>query len=97
MKLTEQHINNCLDAGFRKAFFQDGDLIAMFPGTEDENDNEMVVREIEGGFKACVLTGPSAMRSPKSITSANKNGYSPVYTFKTVSEAARMALDNPLY
>lgn len=98
MRFSRKHVNICVEEGFRKAFIQDGDLIAMFPGNGDENDTEMVVREVEDGFKAWVLAGPFGMRTPKNITRINgEGGANPVYRFKTVREAARLALNNPHY
>ena len=95
--MNQKHIQACIEEGFRKAFIQDEDIIAMFPGNGDENDNELIIRKAEGGlFKAWILTGPYSMRSPKNITRPSGPGsYSPVYRFKTVREAARLAIQNP--
>lgn len=96
--MNQKHIQVCLEAGFRKVFFdKDGDLIAMFPGNGDEHDDEMIVRKIEGGFKAWILTGPFGRKSPKSITESWSGGNRPVYTFKTVREAAQMAKGGRYY
>jgi hypothetical protein len=97
--MNEKDIQACIKEGFRKAFFQDDDLIAMFPGNGDEHDDALIIREAESGlFKAWIVTGPYSMRSPKNITRPSGLGsYSPVYRFKTVREAARLAIENPHY
>jgi hypothetical protein len=95
---TQKHVDACLEEGFRKAFVKDGRLFAMFPGNGDEHDDEMIVDECEdGGYRAIVAVGHFGMKTPKTITKATDNGCSPVYWFKSVGEAAKLAMSGVFY
>ncbi|MDP2371280.1 hypothetical protein [Rhodoferax sp.] len=100
MAQRKRAIEACLKAGFDKAFIDShGDLIACRFDGQEESQLDLIVRDWdqEGLFYAWVVRQPLGSCSPAKITELSGNGCSPRSYFKTIEQAACLAIRNPHY
>lgn len=97
MKLTNKHMQVCLDEGFARAWLETETSgcgenketwVSLMADVDDAGNSTMIFRP---NGQAWMLIGPLGMKSPKAITKGWSGGNRPVRTFKTVRQAARLA------